>query len=68
LFVSDVKDPIELQTKIYELSKILGLSSGEAFAAFYNSLLGKNHGPKLAALILSLDSSFVKERFEEASK
>lgn len=67
-FVSTIKDPVELQTKIYELSKSLELSSGEAFAAFYSALLGKNHGPKLAALILSLDSSFVKERFEEASK
>lgn len=67
-FVTDTKDPVELQTKIYELSKSLELPSNEAFAAFYNTLLGKNHGPKLAALILSLDSQFVKTRFEEASK
>ncbi|MBP9716640.1 MAG: lysine--tRNA ligase [Candidatus Levybacteria bacterium] len=67
-FVSEIKDSTELQTRIYDLSKSLELTSGEAFAAFYNSLLGKNHGPKLAALILSLDPIFVKNRFEEASK
>lgn len=67
-FVIDTKDPAGLQTKIYELGKELELSSGETFEAFYKVLIGKNHGPKLAWLISSLDSSFVKNRLEEASK
>lgn len=66
-FVAETKDPTELQTKIYDLGKELELKSGETFEAFYKIFIGKNHGPKLAWLILSLDSSFVKTRLEEAS-
>ena len=60
-------NPEEFQTKIYELGKELGLSSQQAFEAFYKALIGKNHGPKAAWLILSLDRDFVKRRFEEAA-
>lgn len=66
-FIPDIKDPAELQTKIYEMGKSLELSSGETFAAFYKALIGKDHGPRLAWLLLSLDSSFVRNRLEEAS-
>ncbi len=66
-FATDTTDPNELQTKIYELGKSLDISSSETFEAFYKVLIGKNHGPKLAWLILSLDPKFVKKRFEEAS-
>jgi lysyl-tRNA synthetase class 1 len=58
----------EFQTRIYELGKEMGLSGKEAFAAIYISLIGKDHGPKAAWLILSLDKEFVKNRFNEASK
>ena len=57
----------EFQTKIYELGKELGLNGKQTFSAIYNSLLGKDHGPKAAWLILSLDKDFVKKRFEEVS-
>ena len=60
-------DPEEFQTKIYEAGKELGLNGKEAFAAIYLSLIGKDHGPKAAWLILSLDKDFVKKRFEDAS-
>lgn len=60
--------PEELQTKIYETGKELGLNGNETFQAIYLSLIGKDHGPKAAWLILSLDSEFVKTRFEEASR
>lgn len=52
-----------LQTRIYELAKELGISSKDAFGAVYMALLGKDHGPKAAWLISSLDRGFVKERF-----
>lgn len=52
----------DLQTKIYDLSKELGLSSQDAFKAIYISFLGKDHGPKAAWLLKSLDSDFVRER------
>lgn len=58
----------DFQTKIYDIGKELGLNGKEAFAAVYLSLLGKDHGPKAAWLILSLDKEFVSERFKEASK
>lgn len=55
----------ELQAKIYELSKRDELTSKDAFKAIYISLLGKDHGPKAAWLIASLDQEFVKRRFTE---
>ena len=58
----------DLQTRIYELGKELGLGGKETFAAIYISLLGKDHGPKAAWLILSLDKKFVVQRFSDASK
>lgn len=53
----------DMQAKIYELAKEMGLSSKNAFAAIYIALLGKDHGPRAAWLISSLDPTFVKERF-----
>ncbi len=64
----DVKNAEDFQTVIYELTKELSIPSKDAFAAIYISLIGKDHGPKAAWLILSLDKDFVKKRFEEASK
>lgn len=56
-------DAEEFQTRIYEVGKELGLGGKETFAAIYLSLIGKNHGPKAAWLILSLDKEFIKRRF-----
>ena len=58
----------EFQTKIYETGKELGLNGNKTFQAIYLALIGKDHGPKAAWLILSLDSGFVRKRFEEASR
>lgn len=55
----------DFQTRIYELGKELGLNGKDTFAAIYLSLIGKDHGPKAAWLILSLDKNFVKKRFSE---
>lgn len=55
----------DFQKELYELSKQLNLPSKDAFSAIYLSLIGKNHGPKAAWLILSLDKNFVKKRFKE---
>lgn len=55
----------DFQKELYELSKQLNLPSKDAFAAIYLSLIGKNHGPKAAWLILSLDKEFVKKRFQK---
>ncbi len=61
------RSPEELQLRMYEISQERNLSSKEAFAAIYTALLGKNHGPKAAWLLLSLDKQFVKERFTKIS-
>jgi len=58
----------EFQTRIYELGKETGLSGKDAFAAIYLTLVGKDHGPKAAWLILSLEKEFISNRFNEASK
>lgn len=55
----------DFQTRIYDIGKELGLNGAKIFEAIYLSLLGKNHGPKAAWLILSLDKDFVKKRFQE---
>ncbi|HUQ85303.1 MAG TPA: lysine--tRNA ligase [Candidatus Limnocylindrales bacterium] len=60
-------DPEEFQTRIYDLGKGLGLSGKETFAAIYTVLIGKDHGPKAAWLILSLENEFIKNRFQEVT-
>lgn len=62
------EDSEKFQEDIYNLSKEINVSSKDAFAAIYISLIGKDHGPRAALLINSLDKEFVKHRFEEASK
>ena len=43
----------------------MNIPSKDAFAAIYLSLIGKDHGPKAGWLVLSLETKFVKKRFEE---
>jgi lysyl-tRNA synthetase, class I len=61
----NAKDAEEFQTLIYEIGKELGLNGKETFGAIYKVLIGKDHGPKAAWLILSLDKEFVEKRFQE---
>lgn len=65
--IDAVIDAETFQTQIYEMGKALGLSGKETFAAIYLSLIGKDHGPKAAWLILSLDKEFIKKRFQDAA-
>jgi lysyl-tRNA synthetase, class I len=53
------------QKELFEWAKEAGITSKDAFSAIYTTLLGKNHGPKAGWLILSLDKSFVQNRFRE---
>ena len=57
----------KFQKELYEWAKEIGISSKEAFSAIYLSLIGKDHGPKAAWLILSLDKEFLVSRFKEVS-
>lgn len=58
-------DGEEFQKELYELSKQINLPPKEAFAAIYKSLIGKDHGPRAAWLILSLEKKFIIKRFNE---
>lgn len=58
----------ELQTAVYEKSKEINIKSTDAFKAIYTAFLGKDHGPKAAWLLQSLDKEFVKERLLKASQ
>lgn len=61
--INSSKSAEDFQLDIYNTAKDMNLPSKDAFQAIYLSLLGKDHGPKAAWLILSLDSEFVKKRF-----
>jgi lysyl-tRNA synthetase class 1 len=63
--IETANDAESFQTQIYEMGKSLGLTGKETFAAIYVTLIGKDHGPKAAWLLLSLEKDFVKERFTE---
>ncbi len=58
----------ELQIAMYDLSKEMTIPSKEAFSAIYTILIGKNHGPKAAWLLLSLPKDFLQQRIDEATK
>ncbi|MEM4270622.1 MAG: lysine--tRNA ligase [Candidatus Pacearchaeota archaeon] len=57
-------DPEDFQKQLYEWAKEKSISSSEAFQAIYVSIIGKDHGPKAAWLILD-NKDLVKKRFKE---
>ncbi len=57
----------DLQIAIYNKSKEMEIRSIDAFKAIYTAFLGKDHGPKAAWLLQSLDRGFVIERLKQAS-
>ncbi|HVZ67190.1 MAG TPA: lysine--tRNA ligase [Patescibacteria group bacterium] len=63
-----IQDVEEFQTKIYETAREINLPPKDAFGAIYTSLIGKDHGPKAAWLIKSLDKDFVLNRFKEVTE
>jgi len=58
----------KLQNTLYQAGKEMGLKPKEAFGAIYVSLLGKDHGPKAAWLVLDLNKDFVIERFKKVGE
>ena len=58
----------DLQAGVYEKTKEKGITSTDGFRAIYTAFLGKDHGPKAAWLLQSLDQDFVRKRLSEASK
>jgi lysyl-tRNA synthetase class I len=56
----------EWHDKIYELATAANIETKEIFKAIYMALLKKPSGPRAGWLLASLDSEFLKERFEAA--
>lgn len=65
--VGDSLAPEQLQEKIYELGKELGMKGGPTFAAIYLAFIGKASGPKAGWLLAALQRDFVRRRLEEAA-
>lgn len=67
LFENDITAE-DIQTEIYDKAKEKGISSMEAFRAIYTAFLGKDHGPKAAWLLKSLDKEFVVKRLNKVNE
>ena len=61
-------EPEIFQSQIYDLGKVAGLNGKQTFSAIYLSLLDKDHGPKAAWLLLSLERNFLVNRFRDAGR
>ena len=57
----------EFQKQLYDWAREEEVSSTEGFEALYLPLIGKDHGPKAAWLILK-HKEFVKKRFLEVAE
>jgi lysyl-tRNA synthetase class 1 len=55
----------DLEKEIYSLSQTIKMDVKDAFGAIYLSLIGKNHGPKAAWLIMGIGKEKVIKRFKE---
>ena len=49
----DAKSPEEIQQKVYEEAKTIGLSPSNAFGTIYQATIGKDHGPKAGWLLFN---------------
>jgi lysyl-tRNA synthetase class 1 len=54
--------------KVYEVASTTNTEPKEVFKAIYIALLGKPSGPRAGWLLASLDTEFLRERFEAAEE
>ncbi len=54
--------------KIYDVATATNMDVKEVFKAIYIALLGKSSGPRAGWLLASLDTGFLRERFESAAE
>lgn len=57
-----------LHEEVYRIAKDVDVDAKEAFKAIYIALLGTSSGPRAGWFLISLDPTFVKERFEQVSQ
>lgn len=67
LLDQDWRDPEDLQQELYKQAKGMKIPSSKAFGAIYLSLIGKNHGPRAAWLLLKYRQVAIK-RFKDTTK
>ncbi len=65
LTVSKQTDQESFQNLFFDQIKKSGIKPKDAFTAFYQTLLGKSHGPKAADLILSLGIEKVAKKLSQ---
>jgi len=58
----------EWHNKIYEVASAANMEAKEIFKAIYIALLKKPSGPRAGWLLASLDTEFLRERFEAAGE
>lgn len=58
-------EEIILEARLYQLAEEVGISPKEGFEAIYKVLLGKDHGPRAAKLLLSLPKDEVIKRLKQ---
>ena len=63
--IEKAKGAEELEKDIYTLSQTMKLDAKDAFGAIYLTLIGKNHGPKAAWLIMGIGKKKVINRLKE---
>jgi lysyl-tRNA synthetase class 1 len=55
---------LELQTQLYQSAKS-SIGTKLAFASIYQAFLGKNHGPRAAWLLVSMDKELKEQRLQD---
>jgi lysyl-tRNA synthetase class 1 len=63
-----VLDGQEFHTKLHEIKTKLNIDPKLFFSAIYQSILGKESGPKAGWFLSVLDKKFLEKRLEEASR
>lgn len=61
----NAKDVDSLNQSLFSIARKLNIDKKEVFKSCYLALLGRENGPRLASFLLSIDSSTIKERFQE---
>ncbi|MCK4476262.1 MAG: hypothetical protein KAU16_06000, partial [Methanophagales archaeon] len=73
LMAQEIKEGMTLSAadwhnKIYEVASATNMEAKEVFKAIYIALLKKPSGPRAGWLLASLDTEFLRERFEAAAE
>lgn len=68
VFFSSPKTAKDIHEGIYAIKNELGIEPNDVFKAVYQSILGKDKGPRAGLFLASLEPAFLQERFQKVSK